>query len=96
MQDEGIRRAVGSLECLPSLPDIYWQLVRATEQPDSSIADVSKIIERDPAMSVKVLQLVNSAYFGLPQKTESMGCAATHLGIENLKGLLVAAHVFDA
>jgi HD-like signal output (HDOD) protein len=96
MQDEGIRRVVGGLQQLPSLPDTYWQLVRATEDPNVAIGDIAKIVERDPAMSVKVLQLVNSAYFGLAQKTESIGRAVTYLGIENLKGLLVAVHVFSA
>lgn len=96
MCDEGIRRVVGTLDQLPSLPDIYWQLVRATENPDTSIADIAKLVERDPAMSVKVLQLANSAYFGLPQKTESIARAVTYLGVENLKGLLVAAHVFGS
>ena len=96
MQDDGIRRVVGTLQQLPSLPDAYWQLVRATEDPEVAISDIAKIIERDPAMSIKVLQLVNSAYFGLAQKTESIARAVTYLGVENLKGLLVAVHVFSA
>jgi len=96
MLDPGIRRVVGALEQLPTLPDTYLQLVRATEDPEVAIADIAKIVERDPAMSVKVLQLVNSAYFGLAQKTESIARAVTYLGIENLKGLLVAVHVFNS
>lgn len=96
MHDEGIRRVVGGLDRLPSLPDVYWQLVRATENPDTGLSDIARIVERDPAMSVKVLQLVNSAYFGLPQKTDSISRAVNYLGIENLKGLLVAVSVFGA
>jgi HD-like signal output (HDOD) protein len=94
MQDERVRGVVGSLERLPSLPATYSQLARATEDPDIGIADIAEIVEKDPAMSVKVLQLVNSAYFGLAQKTDSIRKAVTYLGVENLKGLLVAAHVF--
>jgi len=96
MHDEGIRRVVGTLDRLPSLPEVYWELVRATENPDTGLSDIARIVERDPAMSVKVLQLVNSAYFGLAQKTDSISRAVTYLGIENLKGLLVAVHVFGA
>jgi DNA-binding NarL/FixJ family response regulator len=95
MLDTGLRRVIGAMEQLPSLPDTYVELVRATEDPDAAIGDIAKTIERDPAMSVKVLQLVNSAYFGLAQKTESITRAVTYLGIENLKGLLVAVHVFS-
>jgi HD-like signal output (HDOD) protein len=96
MHDEGIRRVVGSLDRLPSLPDVYWDLVRATDNPDTGMADIAKIVERDPGMSVKVLQLVNSAYFGMAQKTESIGRAVAYLGIDNLKGLLVAAQIFGS
>ncbi len=96
MLDEGIRRVVGALHQLPSLPDTYLELARATEDPEVAIGDIAKIVERDPAMSVKVLQLVNSAYFGMPQRTESIARAVTYLGIENVKGLLVAVHLFDS
>jgi HD-like signal output (HDOD) protein len=96
MQDQSIRRVVGAIERLPSLPDTYWELTRATENPETGVGDVAKIIERDPAMSVKVLQLVNSAYFGLPQRTDSITGAVSYLGIDNIKALLVAAHVFGA
>lgn len=96
MRDEGIRRVVGGMVKLPSLPEAYWELTRLAQDPDSSIADMAKVVERDPAMSVKVLQLVNSAYFGLAQRTESIPKAVSYLGIENLKGLLVVAHVFGA
>jgi HD-like signal output (HDOD) protein/ActR/RegA family two-component response regulator len=89
MLDTGLRRVIGAMEQLPSLPDTYVELVRATEDPDAAIGDIAK------SMSVKVLQLVNSAYFGLAQKTESITRAVTYLGIENLKGLLVAVHVFS-
>lgn len=94
MHDEGIRRVVGAVDRLPSLPDVYWQVVRAMENAETGLSEIARIVERDPAMSVKVLQLVNSAYFGLPQKTDSISRAVTYLGIENLKGLLVAVSVF--
>jgi HD-like signal output (HDOD) protein/ActR/RegA family two-component response regulator len=96
MRDEGIRRVVGSMVKLPSLPETYWQLTRMAEDPDAGINDMARVVETDPGMSVKVLQLVNSSYFGLAQRTESIVKAVSYLGIENLKGLLVAAHVFGA
>lgn len=96
MNNESIQRVVGSIERLPALPDTYWDLTRTIERPDSSLTDVAAIVERDPAMSVKVLQLTNSAYFGLPQKTDSIAKAVAYLGLDNLKGLVLAAHVFNA
>ena len=96
MQDEGIRRVVGGMVKLPSLPEAYWELTRLAEDPETGIDDLARVVETDPAMSVKVLQLINSAYFGLAQRTDSILKAVSYLGIENLKGLLVAAHVFGA
>jgi HD-like signal output (HDOD) protein len=96
LQNEGIRRVIGSIDRLPSLPAVYMELNRATQDPKTGIADIVRIIEKDPAMSIKILQLVNSAYFGLAQKTSSVLKAASYLGVENLKGLLVVAHVFSA
>jgi HD-like signal output (HDOD) protein len=96
LQNDGIRRVIGSIDRLPSLPAVYMELTRATEDPTAGIADIVRIIEKDPAMSIKILQLVNSAYFGLAQKTSSVLKAASYLGVENLKGLLVVAHVFAA
>src|SRR6185295_17497652 len=68
LQNEGIRRVIGSIDRLPSLPAVYFELTRATQDPQTGIADVAKIVEKDPAMSIKILQLVNSAFFGLAQK----------------------------
>lgn len=96
VQNDGIRRAIGSIDRLPSLPAVYMELTRATQDPKTGIADIVRIIEKDPAMSIKILQLVNSAYFGLAQKTSSVLKAASYLGVENLKGLLLVAHVFSA
>ncbi|MBC8133735.1 MAG: HDOD domain-containing protein [Deltaproteobacteria bacterium] len=96
LNDDGVRSVVGSLECLPSLPETYWELTRATENPDMGLDKIAAIVEKDPAISLKVLQLVNSAYFGLAQETRSILKAVSYLGIENLKGLLILAHVFGA
>lgn len=94
MNSEAVQRAVGSIDGLPSLPKMYWELTRTVERPDSSISDVANIVEKDPAMSLKVLQIVNSAYFGMPQRTDSISRAISYLGLENLKGLVLAASVF--
>ncbi|MES1206147.1 MAG: response regulator [Pseudomonadota bacterium] len=96
LTNKSIRTVVGSLDRLPSVPDTYWELTRAVSDPNKGIADIAKIVERDPAMSVKVLQLVNSAYFGLAQQVASVERAVSYLGAELLKGLALTAHVFSA
>lgn len=94
--DEIIREAVGKLDKLPSVPNTYWELKQAILDPDIGIQDIAKIVEKDAAMSIKVLQLVNSAYFGAARQRASVSQAVSLLGIELLKGLVLTAHVFAA
>jgi HD-like signal output (HDOD) protein len=94
LQDEYIRSLVGKLDKLPSVPHTYAELTRAAAQPDVGITDLADIVEQDPAMTVKVLQLVNSAYFGLPQQLSSVRQAVSYLGTDLLKTLVLTAHAF--
>jgi HD-like signal output (HDOD) protein len=94
LQDDAIRRVVGKLDTLPSVAASYWALTRALQQQEIGLAQVAAIVEQDPAMTAKVLQLVNSAYFGLAHRITSIQQAVTYLGVELLKGLLLTARVF--
>jgi HD-like signal output (HDOD) protein len=94
LQNERIREVIGKLDKLPSVPKTYWELTEAAARPDVVIDDLAAIVERDPAMTVKVLQLVNSGYFGLPQRITSVRHAAGYLGTELLKALALTAHAF--
>jgi HD-like signal output (HDOD) protein len=96
LENSAARALAGSLDKLPSVPQTYLELTQAAASNSSSAADLSKIIEKDPAMAAKVLQLVNSAYFGLPQKISSINQAVAYLGVELLKGLALTARIFTA
>ncbi|MDR3415821.1 MAG: response regulator [Nevskia sp.] len=89
------RLVIGSLDRLPSVPATYLALTEAMARPDVNIAKVVSIVEQDPAMCVKILQLVNSAYFGLSNKLTSLRHAVTYLGLELLKALVLSAHIFS-
>jgi HD-like signal output (HDOD) protein len=96
LADEGIRSLVGGLDKLPSEPQTFYALTQALSRPEVGLNDVAAIVERDGAMSAKVLQLVNSAYFGSSQKVGSIRQAVTYLGADLLRGLALTAHVFSA
>ena len=96
LADPTIRELVGKMDKIPSPPAIYWELTRAASNPEIGLADLGKIVEKDPAMSAKVLQLVNSSYFGIAQTVASVPKAVTYLGLELLKVLAISAHVFGA
>jgi HD-like signal output (HDOD) protein/ActR/RegA family two-component response regulator len=96
LTDGAIREIVGGLDKLPSEPETYFALTNALGRPEIGLADVAAIVERDGAMSAKVLQLVNSAYFGTSHSVSSIRQAVTYLGADLLRGLALTAHVFSA
>jgi HD-like signal output (HDOD) protein len=86
---------VGSVKDLPVLPRTYMALRRKLAEPDASIWEVVNIVEQDVAISAKVLQLVNSAFFGLPREVSSVKTAVGFLGIDTLQNLVLSAGVFS-
>lgn len=95
LRGELVRQMAGRLDRLPSAADAYWALTRALGDPHVSLAGVAAIVERDPAMSAKVLQLVNSAGFGLSRRVTSILEAVQFVGTNTIKGLVLTAQVFS-
>ncbi|MFZ0774210.1 MAG: response regulator [Candidatus Sulfotelmatobacter sp.] len=89
-----IRKVVGAVGELPSLSTTYTALTQALGRPSTSISQVAEILEHDVAMSAKVLQLVNSAFFGLAQTVTSLQSAASYLGMETIKNLALVSEAF--
>jgi len=67
MQDHiSIDQLLKQGDSLPTLPEIYFKVSALLEDKDSSVEEIGKVIATDPAISYKILTMVNSAYFGLP------------------------------
>ena len=86
LNDEALRSAVGRLDKLPSSSATFHELSRLASSPDARIDDIASIVENDPAMAAKVLQLVNSAYFGLARPSASIRHAVSYLGRRPAQG----------
>jgi len=69
-------------------------LLQAVKDPDASISQVADILENDLAMSAKVLQLANSAFFGLSQRVTNVMNAAQYLGMVTIKNLALVSEAF--
>lgn len=93
--NDHLRAMVSALGNLPSLPSVFAELNTALTNSEVSPDEVAKIIEKDMAMTAKVLQLVNSSFFGLYQKVESTSRAVKLLGIETIKVLVLGAQIFS-
>ena len=92
--DPDMRRLVSEMSGLPSQPGYYSEVMGELESRDGSLERVSRLIESDMAMSAKVLQLVNSAYFGAPSHISSPAEAAMFLGLDVLKVLALTFGLF--
>lgn len=95
MRDETVKCIIGSMSGLPSLPLTYLELTRAAEEPDVTLSELCEIVEKDSAITAKVLQLVNSSYFGFAEEQTTVQQAVAYLGTSLLKGLALTAHVFS-
>jgi putative nucleotidyltransferase with HDIG domain len=85
---------VGSVEDLPVLPRIYLDLRHALTDPDVPLKSIVRIVEQDVGISAKILQLVNSAFFGLPREITSLQTAVSYIGMQLLQNLVLSAEVF--
>ncbi len=80
---------------LPSLPEIYIQIEQEILKPDFSIQKIAALISKDPNLTAKILQIVNSAFFGAQREITNISFALTYLGINIVKSLIFYIHLFS-
>ena len=86
---------LNQIDNLPTIPEVYLELERQLKAEDISLADISSSVIRDPSLTVKIMQIVNSPYYGLPLKVVDPEKAVGLLGIDFLKGILLASGLFQ-
>lgn len=95
LKNPSLKGTVSAMKSVPSLPSIYAELVRELQSPTSSIEQVGRIISRDMGMVAKILQLVNSAFFGLRCHVSSPSQAVSLLGLDTVGALILSEGVFS-
>ncbi len=95
LNSERLMNLVANLDSLPSMPGLYLALISAMKDPNSTIGSLGQIIARDIGMTARVLQIVNSVVFGLREKIADPGQAATFLGLDTLRSLVLSVGVFS-
>jgi putative nucleotidyltransferase with HDIG domain len=94
LNDRLLAGMVGSVRDLPVLPRTYLDLRDALTNSNGSLKRIVRIVEQDVGVSAKILQLVNSAFFGLSRQISSVHVAVCILGTEMLQNLVLSAEVF--
>jgi HD-like signal output (HDOD) protein len=92
---EAVHKIIGQLRRLPSPPQVYFKVVEALQSPEVNLEMIGHQIQDDPAMTAKLLQLVNSAVFGLQLQVSSPTEAVLYLGMETTKSVILLAHTFS-
>ncbi len=95
IRNQDISQLVGGIDELPTIPSMYQKIVTCLQDPDASIVDIGKIIQDDIGMTTKILQLVNSAFFGLAKKVSSIERAVSYLGLDTIGALVLGHGVFS-
>jgi putative nucleotidyltransferase with HDIG domain len=94
LRNDAMKKTLKQIDSLPTMPAVYFEIVKELQSPDASIQKVGKIISKDVALTSKILQLVNSAYFSLPRHISSPEHAAVLLGLNIIKSLVLVSHIF--
>lgn len=80
---------------IASLPLIFEKINSAIEDPQCSFSEIAKIISGDTSLSVRLLKLANSSFFGLPFKIETITHAITIIGMAQLRDLVLATTIVN-
>ncbi|MCX7856729.1 MAG: HDOD domain-containing protein [Deltaproteobacteria bacterium] len=90
-----LRYKIENLNNLPTIPAVLKKIIKLLENPKTSLSDIGNFVTSDPALTTKVLKMVNSPVYGFPGRISSVSQALVLLGLNVTKGLLLGVSVFE-
>lgn len=96
LSDPKLRQIVAQTGCVPVVPRVYFEILSALQNPECDIEGIAKIVATDPGLTSKILQLVNSAFFGLASPIAHPAEAVMVLGTGMVRSLALSDGVFSA
>ena len=96
LSEERLQAAVGRVDSLPSTPRLFSALSKALDDEKATADTVAAIVRQDPAMSSKVLQVVNSSFFSSGVSVSDVRAAVVRLGMKTIRNLALGIGAFDA
>jgi putative nucleotidyltransferase with HDIG domain len=91
--NENAQRLVERLRTFPIIPSLYFRVVKEVASPDATIEIVARLIEEDMAVSTKIIQVVNSPWYGMPHQISDLREAVQMLGFDTVKALVLAVQL---
>ncbi|HET6279615.1 MAG TPA: HDOD domain-containing protein [Polyangia bacterium] len=90
MIDPALKAELEKCPTLPSLPAVAVQVMRLCQAEDLDLSAIAKVISNDPALAAKILRLVNSSAYGLPQQVKTVSHAVALLGLNTVRTLALS------
>ncbi len=91
----GVKAIIGRIRQLPAQPQVFARLQMIMARAETSTREVAHIIAEDGALTVKVLQIANSAFFRRARQISSIEQAVLQLGFKTVRNLVMCAEVFS-
>jgi len=90
-----LQQVIGSISDLPTPPMVLQQINKVINDPNTSAFEIAAILAEDPAMSFKVLKLINSAFYALAREVTSVRHAVVVMGIDAVRSMVLSTAVLD-
>jgi putative nucleotidyltransferase with HDIG domain len=90
MTPELSQKLASAVDRMPAFPKSVQKILELTRDVNCSPKDLVQVIDHDPVVMVKILKVVNSAYYALPRKITSINHAVVHLGFNPIKNLALS------
>lgn len=84
------RRLTTAVDRMPAFPKSVQTILEMTRNINCLPKSLVGVVEKDPVMTMKILRVINSAYYGLPNKISSVGQSVVYLGINTIKNLALS------
>lgn len=95
LSDASLKAVISRLRTVPSLPPVYMAIMSELRNEEASSRKIGELLSKDGGMVAKILQLVNSPFFGFRVAVTEPAHAVQLLGLEAVRGLVLSAHVFE-
>jgi putative nucleotidyltransferase with HDIG domain len=95
MSSPELRRIISRADDLPTLPRTVLKITELVNDPKSSAKDLARVITEDQVLTARLLKLVNSSFYGFPQRISTVTGAVVLLGFDAIRNLLLTTSVFD-
>lgn len=96
LRDPAMRAMAGCLSTLPTTPAVLLQIQQLTADEGAAVGDLANVVTGDAALTAKLLQMVNSAYFGVARTVNTVDQAINVIGFQLLRALIVSQEVTHA